>query len=44
MLPEHAELIIGKSHRIAETFKAAIASRRGEAPPLSIYRAPASKP
>lgn len=44
MSPEHAEIIIGKSHRIAETFKAAIASRTSEAPPLSIYRAPAAKP
>jgi hemoglobin len=40
MPPEHADLIIGKSHRIAETFKSAIASQRGDAPPLSIYRAP----
>ncbi len=45
MSPEDAEFIIGKSHRIAENFKAAIAYKRGgEAPPLSIYRAPASKP
>ncbi len=40
MPPEHADLIIDKSHRIAETFKSAIASRTGDAPPLSIYRAP----
>jgi hypothetical protein len=39
MPPEHADLIIGKSHRIAETFKAAIAFRQGEAPPPSIFRA-----
>ena len=44
MSPEDAEFIIGKSHRIAENFKAAIAYNRGEAPPLSIFRAPVSKP
>jgi hemoglobin len=44
MPPEHADLIIGKSHRIAENFKAAIAYKRGEAPPLSIFRAPTTKP
>lgn len=42
MSPEHAEIIVGKSHRIAENFKAAIAYKRGEAPPFSIYRAPTS--
>ena len=40
MSPEDADYIVGKSHRIAETFKAAIASQRREAPPLSIFRAP----
>ena len=40
MSPEHAEIIIGKSHRIAENFKAAIAYKRGEAPPFAVYRAP----
>jgi hemoglobin len=40
MSPEDAEFIIGKSHRIAANFKAAIAYNRGEAPPLSIYLAP----
>jgi hemoglobin len=40
MSPEDAEIIIGKSHRIAETFKAAIASQRGDTPPLSIFRTP----
>jgi hemoglobin len=40
MSTEHAEIIIGKSHRIAENFKAAIACKRGEAPPFSIFRAP----
>ena len=40
MLPAHAEIIIGKSHRIADNFKAAIAYKRGEALPFSIFRAP----
>ena len=44
MPPEHADIIIGKSHRIAENFKAAIAYKRGEAPPFSIFRAPVAKP
>jgi hemoglobin len=43
MSPEHADIIVGKSHRIAENFKAAIANKRGEAPPFAIYRAPTSK-
>lgn len=44
MPPEHADLIIAKSHRIAENFQAAIAHKRnGTAPPLGIYRAPVSK-
>jgi hemoglobin len=36
---EHAQIIVGKSHRIAANFKAAIAFKRGEAPPFAIYRA-----
>ncbi|HXS12014.1 MAG TPA: group III truncated hemoglobin [Acidobacteriaceae bacterium] len=43
MTPEHAGIIIGKSHRIAENFKAAIAYKRDEAPPSAIYRAPITK-
>lgn len=39
MSPEHAQIVVGKSHRIAANFKAAIAFNRGEAPPFSIYRA-----
>jgi len=39
MSPDHADIIIGKSHRIAANFKAAIAYSRGEAPPDAIYRA-----
>ncbi|HTV07991.1 MAG TPA: group III truncated hemoglobin [Candidatus Aquilonibacter sp.] len=46
MPPDHADLVIAKSHRIAQTFQAAIAHKRtGTTPELGIYRAPApSKP
>jgi hemoglobin len=41
MPPEHADLVIAKSHRIAENFQAAIAYKReGTRPDLGIYRAP----
>ena len=40
MPPQHAELVIEKSHRIAQTFTSAIAQRRGDAAELSIFRAP----
>ena len=42
MSPENAEFIVGKSHRIAHNFKAAIAFHRSEAAPEAIYRAPQS--
>lgn len=43
MPPDHADLIISKSHRIAENFQAAIAHKRnGTMPDLGIYRAPVS--
>ena len=40
MLPAHAEVVIAKSHRIAETFQSAIAMRRGDGPEMGIFRAP----
>jgi hemoglobin len=43
MPPDHADLVIAKSHRIAESFQAAIAHKRdGTAPDFGIYRAPVS--
>lgn len=43
MPPEHADIIIGKSHRIAQNFQAAIAYHRdGKSPEEGIYRAPLS--
>lgn len=45
MLPAHAEVVISKSQRIAETFQSAIAIKRGDGPETGIFRAPApSKP
>lgn len=41
MPPPHADLVIWKSQRIAETFQSAIASRRGDTPGIPIFRAPA---
>lgn len=38
MPPAHAAVVIGKSHRIAENFKAAIAHRRGDISPSGIIR------
>jgi hemoglobin len=37
--PAHAALIVAKSHRIAETFQAAIAYKRGETDQYGIFRA-----
>ncbi|HEY5382051.1 MAG TPA: group III truncated hemoglobin [Acidobacteriaceae bacterium] len=37
--PEHAALIVAKSHRIAETFQAAIAYKRGDPDQSGIFRA-----
>ena len=42
MDPRSAEIVIGKSQRIAENFKSAIAHKRGEKQPLPIFRAPIS--
>ncbi len=40
MEPQHAEIVVAKSHRIAQNFKAAIAHKRGETQALPIFRAP----
>lgn len=41
MRPDHADLVIAKSHRIAQNFQAAIAHQRnGTTPDFGIYRAP----
>ena len=42
MEPQHAEIVVAKSHRIAENFKAAIAYKQGEKQALPIFRAPVS--
>lgn len=41
MLPAHADVVIAKSQRIAQTFQSAISSKRGEAASMPIFRAPA---
>ncbi len=41
MLPAHADIVIAKSQRIAETFQSAISNKRGEAASMPIFRAPA---
>jgi hemoglobin len=41
MPPPHAELVIWKSQRIAETLQSAIANNRGDGPTMPIFRAPA---
>lgn len=43
MLPAHAEIVIAKSQRIAETFQSAIASKRCDTPEDAIFRASAPK-
>ena len=40
MEPQHAEIVVWKSHRIAENFKSAIAHKRGEQQAAPIFRAP----
>lgn len=40
MTPDSAEIIIAKSHRIAENFKSAIAHNRGQTQAAPIFRAP----
>jgi hemoglobin len=40
MPPKHAEFVIAKSQRIAETFQSAIAQKRGETTVVPIFRAP----
>lgn len=40
MPPQNAEIVIAKSQRIAETFKAAVAHKRGETQALPIFRVP----
>lgn len=40
MSPRSAEIVIGKSQRIAENFKSAIAQNRGEKQAMPIFRAP----
>jgi hemoglobin len=40
MEPQNAEIVVAKSHRIADNFKLAIAHNRGEKQALPIFRAP----
>ncbi len=40
MPPQHADLVMFKSQRIAETFQSAIAQKRGDGPEMPIFRAP----
>lgn len=41
MLPTHADVVIAKSQRIADTFQSAIANQRGKTASMPIFRAPA---